>query len=316
MTRRIRDQRGEFTLIGLLVAMGLFLGVMAATLSLFATSETDTRQIQARNDAMDHARAGIDLMSRQLRNMASPTPENPIAIARALPNDAIFQTVDKGPTVNNARNIMRVRYCLDNSGQLWRQNQTWTTTTAPAAPVDGGSTTAAGTCPSAAWPTQQVVADQITNYSTGHTRAVFTYQPNNTDLTAIRGVHVDLWMDLDAARKPLETLLSSGIYLRNQNQKPVANFTATSSSQGIVLNASGSTDAEGEPLVYCWYETTQTNLAAGSPNLPSPCDPGRLLGTGATITDQVARGQTRSVTLIVKDPALLASDPLTKSVTN
>jgi hypothetical protein len=307
----MRAEHGEFTLVGLLVAMSLFLGVIAASLSLFSTSEVDNRQIQSRNDAMDRARAGVDLMSRQLRNMASPTPEQPQAIARAGATDAIFQTVDKGPTVNNARNIMRVRYCLDASGSMWRQNQTWTSATPPAAPTDTA-------CPSLSseWATRKVIVDNVTNLANGHNRPLFTYQPNATDPTAIRGVHVDLFADLDAARKPLETLLSSGVYLRNQNQKPVADFTATSSSQGIVLNASASTDAEGEPLVYCWYETLQPNLAAGSPNLPSPCDPGTLLGTGPTITDQVARGQTRTITLIVKDPALLASDPLTKSPTN
>lgn len=319
----LRDESGEFTLIGLLVAMTLFLGVLAATLSLFATSETTNRDIQRRNDAMDRARSGMDLLSRQLRNMASPTPEQPQAIARAVGTDAIFQTIDAtGGSSGNFRNVMRVRYCLDTAtGTFWRQDQRWTTATGPSLPSDGGSATAAGSCPSAAWSTRTVVADHVTNYETGHARPIFTYQPVTTDLTAIRSVHTDLYLDLDVASAPLETSISSGVHLRNQNQRPIAAFTWVRSSQGVVLNASGSRDPEGEPLTYCWYQTGLTSLAAGSPNLPSPCDPGPLLATGVTFTDPIAAGQSRDVWLVVKDPALLGSSdpnstPATTRITN
>lgn len=298
----MRDEHGEMTLVGLLVAMVLFLGVLGATLSIFATSETTNRDIQRRNDAMDRARSGIDLLTRQMRNMASPTPDQPQAIDRATAKDVVFQTVDPiGPNAGtNTANVKRVRYCLDNSGRLWSQNQRWTGAP-PSAPSDGG------TCPSSAWDDQAVIADAVTNYQSGHARPIFTFTPSSP-LTAISSVHIDLWMDLDVANKPVETAISSGVYLRNQNRKPTASFTSTPSAQGIILNASNSSDPEGEPLTYCWYDTSLATVS--SP--PTPCAAGPLLGTGVTVTDPVASGVSRTVYLVVRDPAqLIAQTPNT-----
>jgi hypothetical protein len=300
---RLRDERGEFTLIGLLVAMTLFLVVLGATLELFSTSEKINRDTQRRTEALDRARVGVDRLARQLRNMASPTPDQPKAIDRATAKDVVFQTVDPiGPNAGvNTANVKRVRYCLDGQGQLWAQNQRWTGT-APAAPSDGGTATTSGGCPSVAWNDKTVISDDVTNYLAGHSRPVFTFSPT-TPLTAITAVHVDLWLDLDTSRNPAETVLSSGVFLRNQNQAPTAAFTATASAQGIVLNGSDSVDPEGEPLTYCWYDTALPNVGSPAP----PCDAGPQLGTGVTITDQVPSGTQRTVYLIVKDPALLTA---------
>jgi hypothetical protein len=302
----LRDERGEMTLVGLLVAITLFLMVIGATFSLFATSETNNRDIQRRNDAQDRDRSAVDLLTRQMRNMASPTPDQPQAIDRATAKDVVFQTVDPiGPnTGTNSANVKRVRYCLDTSGQLWTQNQRWTGNP-PSAPADGG------TCPSAAWDDRSVIADQVTNYSTGHTRPVFTFSPASP-LTAITQVHIDLFIDLDTTRNPAETTISSGVFLRNQNRKPTASFTSTASAQGIILNASNSVDPEGEGLTYCWYDTGLTTVS----NPPAPCAAGPLLGTGVTALDPVARGATRSIYLVVRDPALLSATTPTTSVTN
>ena len=313
---KMRDERGEFTLVGLLVAMALFLVVIGATLSLFATSETANRDLQRRTDAMDRARVGIDGLARQMRNMASPTPDQPQAIDRATSTDVIFQTVDPvGPnagtgTTANTSNVKRVRYCLDGSGTLWMQNQRWLQA-APNAPMDGGTATSPGTsCPgtlgavgSASWTDKSVVADQVTNNATGHVRPLFSFGPTTTPLTSITSVHADLWVDLDTGHKPDETLISSGVYLRNQNQQPTARLTPTKSAQGIILNGSNSTDPEGEPLTYCWYDLSAPTVSNPSP----PCAAGPLIGTGVTVTDPAPADATRTVYLVVRDPALLSS---------
>ncbi|MEP6953343.1 MAG: hypothetical protein ABI950_04675 [Solirubrobacteraceae bacterium] len=312
----IRGERGEMSLPGLLVAMTLFLVVLGATLSLFAMSETNNRDTQRRNDAMDRVRSGVDVLSREMRNMASPTPEQPQAIDRASGRDVIFQTVDPvGPNTGtgtniNTANVKRVRYCLDDSGVLWAQNQRWKNLP-PQAPLD---TLCPGTVSSAnsTWNDKTVISDQLTNYLAGHSRPLFTFSPA-LPLTAITSVHIDAFVDLDTGRNPAETTISSGVFLRNQNRAPSAAFTATASAQGLILNASNSVDPEGEPLTYCWYDAALVNVTAP----PAPCAAGKVLGTGVTILDPMPSGSTaHSITLVVRDPALLSASNNNPSVRN
>jgi hypothetical protein len=119
-------------------------------------------------------------------------------------------------------------------------------------------------------------------------------------------------MDLDTTRGPRETVLSSGVFLRNQNRRPTPSVTTTGSAQGFVLNGSDSTDPEGEPLAYCRYDKSLANVA----NLPSPCDAGPLLATGVTLLDPAPLNATRTVYLVVKDPALLSASTPDTTVTN
>ena len=58
--------------------------------------------------------------------------------------------------------------------------------------------------------------------------------------------------------------MASGIYLRNQNQAPIASFVATpaSTSSTVVLNASASTDFEGRTLNYFWFVGSRPAIAA------------------------------------------------------
>jgi hypothetical protein len=76
------DQRGEISLIGLIVSMTIFLIVLGATLQMFSTSERVNHDARERNDVQDSARMTLDKLSRQLRNLASPTPEKPEADGR------------------------------------------------------------------------------------------------------------------------------------------------------------------------------------------------------------------------------------------
>jgi hypothetical protein len=297
------DQRGEISLVGLIVSMTIFLIVLSATLQMFSTSERVNRDATERNDVQDSARLTLDKLSRQLRNLASPTPEQPQGVDRAQPTDLIFQTVEAtGPnTGSNKANVKRVRYCLDSSQRLHRQEQNaWTSATPPAVP----SGTA---CPSGGWNADYVVAGQVVN---GSSSPLFTF--NSTTLTAITRVGVDLWVDLDPARSPAASRLTTTVYLRNQNRSPIAAFTATPTSQGLVLNGSASTDPEDDPLTYCWYDSSAANVA--SP--PSPCEAGPYIGSGITFTYAIPADATRSIWLVVYDSALLLNRTTARSITN
>ena len=284
----MRGERGEVGLVQLLVAMVIFGGVLGATLVTFQGFERLNRDSNERNAAQDTARTAVDALARKLRNLASPTPQQPQAVDRASSYDIVFQTVNaNGPNTGlNAANVERVRYCLDisspNNEKLWTQEQTWTTLNPPAAPSDVS-------CPGTGWDNQRVVASYITNRISGQDRPVFTFNQYTT-LSDIDSIHVDLYVDDTPTHGPLATRLSSGVFLRNQNRRPTASFTATPSAKGIVLNGSVSADPEGEPLNYVWYDGTTK------------------IGTGITLTYAATAGTSHNLTLKVFDPAGLEGD--------
>jgi hypothetical protein len=290
MIRRLLEQRGEFSLAGSLVAMTLFAGVLVATLTVYDQFQAEAKIVTTRNDIQDRARTASDMIARALRNLASPTPEQPQAIDRAEAFDLIFKTVDSvGPNAGlNASNVRRVRYCLDQAGLLWMQVQTWITQTPPTAPP-------ASACPGSGWGTTTRLADSLVNRTSGADRPVFTYDEND-DLTDISQIGVQLLVDTSSSG-PAATRLQTGVFLRNQNRKPTAMFTATTTAQGIVLNGSGSSDPEGETLDYVWYDGTTK------------------VGTGVVFTYKVTAGTSHSIKLSVFDPAGLQGDSATQVVT-
>ena len=237
-------ERGEISLPGLLVAMVIFMAVLGATLTTFEAFDSQAAGLTKRTDAQDAVRRASDATVRELRNLASPTSFEPQAIDNAGPADLVFQTVDatKAASSLNAANVKRVRYCL-NTGQrrLWRQEQTWVSAATPPMPT-------LGLCPGAGWATTTVAAGQVTNAA----RRIFSY--DSTTLTDISSIRVALYVDDDAAKAPPETLITTGVFLRNQNRRPRASFTATRTPQGILLNGSGSTDPEGQSLDFVWYD--------------------------------------------------------------
>jgi Tfp pilus assembly protein PilW len=103
----MRSERGEMSLTGLLVAMVLFGIVMAATLQVFQTSETVTRDTMKRTDAQDRARVAEEILAKNLRNLAGP-PGNLTAggveqaqtLVTKSDYDLAFETVD--PAAPNA----------------------------------------------------------------------------------------------------------------------------------------------------------------------------------------------------------------------
>jgi prepilin-type N-terminal cleavage/methylation domain-containing protein len=255
----LRDERG-FTLIELMVVAALAPVMLAAVLVAFNGLERSSAENQAQSESQAHTRATVDQLARQLRNLASPTPEQPQAIDRAEPYDLIFQTVgpDTATTAANVANIERVRYCLNapasGDATLYVQRQTWTEATPPPAPpateCPGGGWSATGTA---------AVVKGVTNRASS--RAVFEF---NSDVpTAIQSVVIQMWVRAAGSREPARGVLRTQVHLRNQNRRPAASFTHTATgNRNVVVNGSASTDPDGDDLVYHWFVGSSTTPAA------------------------------------------------------
>lgn len=283
--RHPRGDRGEISLLGLLVATILSLGVLVSVLDTFDRAEAKVVATTSRNDSQDSARTAGDEIAAALRNLASPTPDQPQAIDRATAFDLVFQDVDPlGPNSGaNTANVRRERWCLSGT-TLYGQRQTWTTAAVPAMP-------SVAACPGTGWGSTRVVAERLTN---GASRPLFTY--DSTVLTDIAQVHLNLFVRANARVDQQESLVSSGAFLRNQNRRPSAAFTAAATPQGIVLNASASADPEGQSLTYTWL------------------DGGTAVGTGVTLTYKVNTGTTHNLSVRVSDPAGLTATSAVQAV--
>jgi len=294
MRVRLHDERGEMGLIQLLVAMSIFAAVLGATLVTFQNFDALSRRTVDRAASQDSARTSVDRLVRDLRNLASPTINQPQAVDKASDYDLVFQTVDPiGPNTGaNAANIKRVRWCLDASTpsneKLYVQDQKWTSLATPAMPSTSG-------CPGSGWGSTSIMASNLTNVYNGQSRPLFTF--DSSTLTAIREIHVDMYSDIDPAKAPNETHITSGVFLRNQNAAPVASFTyALSGSSAIVLNGSQSYDPEGNALQYSWLDN---NVKVGS---------------GVTFSYAVTPNSNHSMQLQVFDPAGLPGSSSTVSI--
>jgi prepilin-type N-terminal cleavage/methylation domain-containing protein len=288
---RLAEQSG-LTLIELLVALALSGVVMGATLGTFAQFEQTTGTNQRLNDAQDQVRVGVAGLSRELRNMASPTDELPQAVVRAEGDDLIFQSVSSSQT-------RRVRYCYDgDSSQLWRQVQ-FVPFTLPTA----------GTCPQTSWGSQRSAVQNVVN-AVEPDRPVFSY--NAATLTAITEVAATLYVDVNEnTERPAETSLQASVFLRNQNRSPSASFTADVNGTTVILNGSASADPEGRALEFYWYD------AAVATNLCGPLPDGvptiGCVGQGVVYNYAPPAG-TRSVYLLVRDPGTLTDQAVSQSV--
>ncbi len=310
----MRSERG-FTLIEVLVAMTLSTIIFGATMTVLNSLIGSNRRNAEHNEAQASARLSTDRLARELRNLASPTQltselsAQPRAIDRAEPYDFIFRVVgDKRPATGvadlNAGNAKRVRYCLaggtgSDPGVLWSQTQTWTQPTAPPAPP-------ASACPApAGWNAGQdrVAVSSVVNRRGAVDRPLFLFNAPETD--RITNVRTSLYLDPTPTRAPVETRLSTGVFLRNQNRQPVASFTATVTADGrLILNGSASDDPEGMALTYQWYLDAPSSL----PDCAVIPTPSSCLGQGVVFEKSgLTGGGTHTVTLVVRDPARLAA---------
>lgn len=289
--KRLAREQSGFSLVELLVVISLSGIVMGATLTTFTQFEQTNVVHQRQTDSQEQVRTALAGVARELRNLASPTNEQPEAIERNEPDDVIFQSV-------TSTTVRRVRYCLDVDGKrLWRQLQL-----APLSALPSAS------CPDASsgWSAGRVVAANVVN----GVRPVFDY--NSASLTAITEVGTTLWVDVNPGAPPLETSLQTSVFLRNQNRSPVAVFTADPSGASIVLNGSSSDDPEGKALQFYWYDTAVTGASA-CPGLPVEVPQSGCVGTGIVFNYTPPAPGSRSVYLVVRDPAGLTDDAAVQS---
>jgi hypothetical protein len=303
--RRLFSEERGMSLMEVLVGGTLMLVMLAAATTPFIVLQKTDRVAQNQNDTQDNARTTLDALQHKLRNVAGQSQ----LINRASSYDLVFETIDplaKPTGSNNDRNVMRVRYCLDTTnapagptrGRLWEQTLRWTTAAVPS------STPNATLCPDSGWGTTRLAADYVTNRTTTTKRQaiapLFAFHPvpsatpTTAELQAITQIRVDLFTDRNIAEAPIETELTSGVFLRNQNGHPTASFTATPGTGGtrqIILNAGASTDPENLPLTYRWCDLTSN----------STCDNTTKIGTGVNFTYTAPAAGNRSILLQVFD---------------
>jgi type II secretory pathway component PulJ len=285
VNRLVREESG-FTLVELLLVCVLMLVVLGATLTTLNSFESNAETNARQNDSQDEARRAIDQLARELRNLASPTDEEPLAIKRAEPQDLIVQSVaDVRPAGSlNQRNTQYVRYCYDPTARrIVRQRLTWTTAEDPGVPTGTGCSATGG----GGWETTDAAAQDVVN----GTRALFTY--NNSDPFRITEIHTSLYVDVNPGRRPRETSLFTTVFLRNQNRQPTARFTAVRDGTSIVLNGSDSEDPEERALYYDWYDPDA-----------SP----QLVGQGIVYVYSPTTPGDHTVYLVVRDQADLSSE--------
>jgi hypothetical protein len=297
----IRDERGDFTLVGLLVTTVILGFVLMATYGAFDVFGRNVNDNQTRLESTDRARSSSDTMARQLRNLATPTALQPNAVIRASDYDIVFETVAPTGTApgGNPQNIEFVRYCLDSAERkLWSMELPPTSVTASTVPPTATS------CPGSGWSNARVVATDLVNTYNNASRPVFTFDTASKNL--IRRVGVNLFVDTTPGKGSAEQQVSTGINLRNQDAAPTAVMTTpTSGGIGIlVLDGTGSTDPDNDPLDYCWYDSAATSTVG-------TCGP-HSIGDTPSFRYRYSAGS-HSVTLKVTDPSGLTStsDPYT-----
>ena len=180
-------------------------------------------------------------------------------------------------------------------------------------------------CPGTGWTRTQVVTDYVTNRSGNRDRPMFEYTCINVstcDYAAtydqVLGITAQLIVDTTPGTGPAEARVLSSVFLRNQNQAPLASFvwTSSSTSRTLVLNAAGSQDYEGRTLDYYWFEQVMPALASidcAHPTVSGLSLPRTLwgaagfLGEGITLTRSYAAadgvsGTPKNIGLVVCDP--------------
>jgi type II secretory pathway pseudopilin PulG len=301
---RLARQESGLTLVELLLVSTLMIIVLGATLTTFESFQTNSSVNTKQNEAQEEARRSIDYLARELRNLASPTNEDPDSVKRAEPDDLIVQAVAATRPAGslNLRNTHFVRYCYNaETSRVVRQRITWTTADPPAYPTDTA-------CPAGGWQTTDFAA-----WIVNGDRPLFTYTMTGSDLTTITEIHSSLYVDVNPGRRPAETTIATSVFLRNQNRVPVAQFSIAPTADGkILLNGSESSDPEERSLRYFWYDETEGGTGDACDGMGAPAGP--CVGDGIVFEYEPPAFGDRSMYLKVLDPANLVGTADSESV--
>ena len=140
----------------------------------------------------------------------------------------MFLTVDAVKPVGslNARNIKRVRYCLgaavDGKTPLIRQQQTWNVETPP----PSYSTASCDEKGTGGWESTQVVATDVVNTDARDAGADLPVHAGARPARRSRR-SAPSWRSTNPDKSPSAVSLGTGVFLRNQNRKPVASCTTS-----------------------------------------------------------------------------------------
>ena len=308
MTRRLRRQDG-FTIVEVLLVCSISVIVLGATLSAWTAMVNASRGTELQRDNVESARVAMDRAARLLRNLANPSVNAVTTIDRAEDYDFIFQTSDPAKTW--------VRYCLKTDGTASpAQGVLWESESATANLTAGMR----GPCPGSGWTTSRMVVQSVSNRVGGIDRNVFDYActpvapagcPASTaEYPKITSVSIDLWVDAKPADRVGEMHVSSGVYLRNQNEAPTAMASVSRlGTKRVLLNGAGSSDPEGRTLEYFWFEGTAPT-ADEIKNTPCTAPYPNTAWRGVTYDktfDTGAIGEPRTFHLLVRDPGCLTA---------
>jgi type II secretory pathway pseudopilin PulG len=325
MSRALRQD--GFTMVELLLVCVISLVIFGATMTAWVSMVHSDTAATSQRDNVETARQALDRASRQLRNLANPTVNAVTTVDRAADYDLIFQTSDPAKTW--------VRYCLQTDGPatpaagiLWENESPNSTTSS------GGTLTnpMRGACPGTGWSTSRRVVTGVSNQAGGVDRNVFDYRcapgapvpcPVTTaDYTKITSVGIDLWVDANPNDRVHEMHVSSGVFLRNQNEAPTAFVSSPPSivgSRRVLLNGSGSSDPEGRTLDYFWFATDPSTLpemttTACTGAFPSAVWQGVTFNKLFAATEGAA-GTAKTFYLVVRDPGCLTDTyPITVTI--
>jgi type II secretory pathway pseudopilin PulG len=305
MSRALRRE-GGFTIVELLLVCIISLVVFGVTLTAWTSVYRSNRSVESQNDNAEAARVALDRAARQLRNLANPTVNAITTIHRADDYDFVFQTSDPAKTW--------VRYCVDAPGTagatLWESESK---------NAISGTMTAA--CPGSGWDRQVAVVEGVTNEVGGIDRDVFTYECSvkapascpvgPAEYSKITNVGMNLWVDANLKDRIGELNVSTGVFLRNQNEGPTASVSTPQRLQALrwLLNGSGSSDPEGRTLEYFWFEDSPPTAAEIANTACTQAFPGADW-RGVTYIKKFGQsdvGQRRTFYLLVRDPGCLTS---------
>jgi prepilin-type N-terminal cleavage/methylation domain-containing protein len=306
----MRRQDG-FTMIELLIVCVISLIVFGATLTAWTSIYHSNRVLEKQQDNVQEARLAIDRASRQLRNLANPTVNAVNTVKLASAYDFVFQTSDPAKTW--------VRYCLQTSGGSVSANKATLWEHETKKPITDAMLSG---CPSTDgdWLTKRAVVQSVTNQAGGIDRPIFSYEcaigapagcpSSDVQYAKITNVGFNLWVDADRSDRASELNVVTSVFLRNQNEAPTANATASNAPpRRVFFNGSGSIDPEGRTLEYFWFEDappSASELASTSCTAPYPSSKWEGV-TYSKLYDstETVPSATKTMYLLVRDPGCL-----------